>query len=314
MTVSPSNLRKLKKEKQNMNKIMTTIVLLGALCAFSGCILGKSGPDFGFGSGFIYDHAKQYTAGDAKIDDKVQAIDLDWVSGNVNVIPSPDDTVTISEITDGTLPEEQRVHWWLDGTTLRIKFCASGLKLRFHYGKKALTVAVPESLQLSDIHIDSASADVQVSTAKVNDIHVDTASGDVTIENCLEVQNVRISTASGKQTVIIPTAETAQFGTASGSISIRADSIKTLKTNTASGDVRCELQKAPDDCSMETSSGKVTVGLPEDIGFTLKLGTASGRLESDFALKKSGSTFICGDASSRMKINTASGDIRLFAN
>ena len=296
-----------------MTKFFTTIVLLGAVCAFSAGIFGKNGLDLGFGSAFVYDHANQYTAGDAVIDNDVRSLDIDWVSGSVNVIPSADHTVSISELTDGNVSEDMRVHWWLDGTTLRIRFCASRLKLRFNYGSKALTVAVPENLKLSDIDIDSASADVQVNAAGANSVHVDTASGDVTLDNRCDVQSIRINTASGKQNITVPQAKTAKLHTASGDISVTANTVKNLTVSSASGDVRCDLQKAPDDCKIETASGKTAVGLPEDAGFTLKLSTASGRLNSDFAMKKDGRTYICGDGTGCLKIETASGDISLIA-
>ena len=296
-----------------MTKFFTTIALLGAVCAFSAGIFGRNGLDIGFGSAFVYDHAKQYIAGDAVIDGKVQALEIDWISGSVSVTASPDDTVTITEITDKSLNDDMRVHWWLDGSTLRIKFCASGLKLYSNYGKKALTVSVPETLLLSELDIDSASADVRVNAAGAKTIRVDTASGDVTFDNSCDMQSIRIDTASGKQSITAGHVETAKLNSASGSIRITADTIENLNVNTASGDIRCNLQEAPDECRIDTASGKVEVGLPEDAGFTLKVSTASGRLNSDFAMKKTDKTYTCGDGEGRIKIDTASGNINLIA-
>ena len=59
------------------------------------------------------------------------------------------------------MPEELRVHWWLEGSTLHVRFAASGAKQRaFNSWRKELTLTVPETLSLDDIEIRTASATV----------------------------------------------------------------------------------------------------------------------------------------------------------
>ncbi|MBP5239870.1 MAG: DUF4097 family beta strand repeat protein, partial [Oscillospiraceae bacterium] len=108
-------------------------------------------------------------------------------------------------------------------------------------------------------------------------------------------------------------AVSAELDAASGAISITADTIRNLDIDSASGDVLCRLRKTPEDSSIDTASGKVAMVLPEDAAFTLKLSTASGRMNSDFAMKKSGNTYVCGSGSGRLHIDTASGNVNLFA-
>ena len=296
-----------------MKKLLTVLVLAALVCSLSGCGIGFGGWDFGFGSSFVYDHASKYTIGDGKVDGKVKNIDIDWLSGSVSVVTGSGDSVVITEATTGKIDKDMRVHWWLDGTTLRIKFCASGLKMRFNCGKKELTVSVPESISLSDISVDSASGDVNVLDVNAEALRVDTASGDILVDTACELKEIRTDTASGDQSISVRNAQAANLDAASGRISVSADSIRRLHIDTASGNVRCDLQKEPDDCRIETASGLVEVTLPEAAGFTLKLSTASGRLTSDFAMKKSGNTYVCGSGSGRLDIDTASGIISLVA-
>lgn len=296
-----------------MKKIISVLALLAVVCSFSGCGAVLGGWDLGFGNSFVYDHAGKYSVGDGEIDANVKKLDIDWLSGSVSVVTDSGDTVTIKEVTGGSVDDDMRVHWWLDGNTLRVKFCASGLKTRFYHGKKELTVTVPESLSLSEISIDSASAAVSVLGAKTDELSLDTASGDIRVDTACDLESLRTDSASGKQDINIRNAVSAELDAASGAISITADTIRNLDIDSASGDVLCRLRKTPDDSSIDTASGKVAVVLPEDAAFTLKLSTASGRMNSDFAMKKSGNTYVCGSGSGRLHIDTASGNVNLFA-
>ena len=299
-----------------MRKVIALTILAGILCTLPGCGFGlglPGGLNLGFGNSFLYDHAGRYSVGDAVIKKPVETLEIDWLSGSVSVVAGSGDSVTIREVTSGKTDDDMRVHWWLDGSTLRIKFCASGLKTHFYHGKKDLTVTVPESLVLSGISIDSASGDVNVLNAGADELSVDTASGEIRVDTACDLKSLRTDSASGNQSVSVRSAVTASLDTASGKIEVTADSIRNLDIDSASGDVLCKLREAPDDGSIDTASGKVAVVFPEDAAFTLKLSTASGRLNSDFAMKKAGNTYVCGVGSGRMHIDTASGNVSLYA-
>ena len=296
-----------------MKKIIALLILFALAGSLSGCGRGLLGLDLGFGNSFVYDHAGKYTAGDGEIDGTVKKLDIDWLSGSVSVVAGNGDSVLIREAAGGKIDKDMRVHWWLDGTTLRVKFCASGLKPRIYHGKKDLTVTVPETLSLSAISVDSASAEVSVLGASMDELSVDTASGAIRVDTDCGLQSLRTDSASGEQDIKVRSAVSAELDAASGKISLTADTVRNLDIDTASGDVLCRLRKTPDDGSIDTASGKVAVVLPEDAAFTLKLSTASGKMNSDFAMKKSGSTYVCGSGDGRLHIDTASGAVSLFA-
>ena len=151
-----------------MKKIIALLILFALAGSLSGCGRGLFGLDLGFGNSFVYDHAGKYTAGDGEIDGTVKKLDIDWLSGSVSVVAGNCDSLLIREAAGGKIDKDMRVHWWLDGTILRVKFCASGLKPRIYHGKKDLTVTVPETMSLSAISVDSASAEVSVLGARMD--------------------------------------------------------------------------------------------------------------------------------------------------
>ena len=182
-----------------MKKIIALLILFALAGSLSGCGRGLFGLDLGFGNSFVYDHAGKYTAGDGEIDGTVKKLDIDWLSGSVSVVAGNCDSVLIQEVTGGKIDKDMRVHWWLDGTTLRVKFCASGLKPRIYHGKKELTVTVPETLSLSAISVDSASAEVSVLGASMDELSVDTASGAIRVDTDCGLESLRTDSASSEQ-------------------------------------------------------------------------------------------------------------------
>ena len=84
--------------------ILLAVVVLAAMGSLTGCARFNS---------IIYDHAEHYSSGDAEFTDKIESIEVDWVSGSVSVVSHPGNTVVLSEKAEGSIPEDLHVHWWL---------------------------------------------------------------------------------------------------------------------------------------------------------------------------------------------------------
>ena len=308
-----------------MKKIVVFIILstivLAAMCGLTGCSA--------FGS-VTYANSDQYSVGDTEITDKIENIEIDWPSGSVSVVSHSGNTFLLSEKAEDKIPEDLRVHWWLDGTTLHVKFAASGAGLRlFHTWHKDLTLTVPEALSFDDVVICAASAEIDASDLAAETLSVSTASGNVSIScaaNTIKLNSasgniqltqtgnageVSIDTTSGKINADLSQADTASFETSSGKIKVTAASVDSLSAKSTSGAVSCALEATPSECKLHAVSGEVTLILPEGSDFTAHISTTSGDFESDFALKKDGSTYICGSGSADIDIDTTSGDVSI---
>ena len=280
-----------------------------------------------------YANADRYTAGDAEFTEEIKRIEIDWPSGSVNLVPHSGDTVLLSEAAEEGMPEELRMHWWLEEGTLHVQFATSGAKQRaFNFWRKELTLTVPETLSLDDIEIRTASATVaadaltaetlDVTTASgsiridcaANAIHLKSASGSVQLAQRDSAAEVRIDTASGRIDAALDHVDAAELESASGRIVLTAASLDSLSAKTASGAIRCELEAAPSTCRLCSTSGDVALSLPEDADFTAKVSTTSGGFESDFALKKDGRSYICGSGSAGIEIVATSGDVSIQKN
>lgn len=315
-------MRGLKKMKVWLFTLLTTGIILIICAVFCGC-----------GGSLTYPSAGKYTSGSGSVEGMtVKDIDLSWHAGKVNIIYHSEETITFSETSDRALSNELSLHWWLDGSTLRIQFAASGRR-NLSAMQKELTLALPESFVAQDVRISLASADLQTATLRAEHISVNTASGDVqlSLDSAKEIQvnsasgavqllqtgstdTLKLHTASGDLDVVMEQVGYAEAETASGNIKVKADRLTKGKAETASGEVALYTRQIPTDYRIETSSGDVSVFYPVDASFTLKIDTASGDFKSDFAMKQNGKSYICKDGVSSLRIETASGDISMYAS
>ena len=61
---------------------------------------------------------------------KIENIEVDWQSGSVSIASHSESTFLLSEKTGDGISDDFRVHWWLEGTTLHVKYAASGASMQ----------------------------------------------------------------------------------------------------------------------------------------------------------------------------------------
>ena len=289
-----------------------------------------------------------YNIGSGEVSEKIEKIDIDWASGVLTLARDKGNTIRIDEPSE-YLEDWQKVHWRVDGTTLHILFDKPGAVdfLNLDWGsQKKLTVTVPESLLLDEYAVSAASAEISGSVSAKNlkvdtasgevkldcaadDLRVDTASGGVelccvsehisvetasgavVLRQSGEAKRVEIETASGKMEAVLGTVAELKANTASGNVSVTAESLKQGNVDSSSGKVTMELAVMPASLEIDTASGDVTLTLPKKADFNLKLETASGDFECEYAVVMKDDRYICGDGSGKINIDTSSGDITI---
>ncbi len=275
-------------------------------------------PEFPFGkidiglpvfSNYKYENADKYVAGDISYKtDGINRIDVNWVSGDVSIVLWDGETVSVSEI--GDFADDKKVHTAVIDGALMIKFAASG-NLGTNSKGKSLTVKIPEAMLLSEIAVDTVSAEVSVDMkAEVRTIDIDTVSGSTDIKN-LSGDSVGVDTTSGRITVSGATFAKASLDSVSGRIEIDDSALTDVDAETVSGRINCSFRDgaAIDELDFSSVSGDIEILLPEGVGFEAKLSSVSGDFDSDFACVRNGKTYTCGDGSIKISADTTSGDL-----
>ena len=268
---------------------LVALILTGVLVSvvvFKG-VLGGSG-DFSIGlTGNVY--SGDYNIGGGSVTEPINAVEVDWVSGKIEISVYDGETTEISEneISD----EDYKLRYKVENGRLTVHSEKSG----FSFGiisrpKKELTIKIPREYaeNLKEIKISSTSADISLNGLTVSgSAETDTVSGRVTAEN-LNTASLECDTVSGdvKASGAI---EAFDLSSTSGAAEITTTvPLKKLETDTVSGDV--------------------TLTLPESSGFTLEFDTVSGDLNCELPMTNKNGKHICNDGSAEFEADSTSGD------
>lgn len=209
-----------------------------------------------------------YTAGNGDIVQikGFRSVDIEWVSGVVDVVLYDGEGIELTEALMDGGPVTQPMEWRVDedDSTLDIRSQPQLVSLT---EEKRLTVKLPRSTVLYELDVDAVSADVSV---------------DLTEEDTLTLDELDVSSVSGTVTVHAANAGKIDLSTTSGTI---GGSVRTgeLDVSSVSGPVELALEVLPAKLDAETTSGNVTLTLAAqpDVPVCIVSRTVSGAFRSD---------------------------------
>ena len=218
---------------------------------------------------------------------EVSSIFISWASGDIDIQPADQDTVTVSEERSGGSSMVVR-HL---GSTLEIE--AGESKWRLGVGKstqKDLSIRVPRDWLCQSLEISAAAADIRVDGLTITSVALNTASVNCAFTDCA-VEKMQMNTASSDLDY--------------------SGVLKRLELKGASADCNLRLSDAPTAIGMNTASGDLNLTLPDNCGFTLNRSSLSGAFQSDFATTTENDRIVCGDGACQITFSSFSGDINI---
>ncbi|MBQ8295992.1 MAG: DUF4097 family beta strand repeat protein [Clostridia bacterium] len=151
-----------------------------------------------------YDEASRYSVGNFTYSaHTITNVEIDWVSGTVEVAQSDSPTLSVEE-KDPSPVDEQKMHYYIDSDTLHIKYCKSGLKLNFDEDFKDLRVEIPAGIELDISSIDAA---VTVQAVSLREFSAETVGGKIVAEN-VSADEISMEGVGGSLTLGIAKAKT----------------------------------------------------------------------------------------------------------
>ena len=286
-------------------KKITLLLLLTVLCLLlTSCA----------SVGYVYTDAKKYTAGGTRIDGRVEDIDINWIDGTVNIARHDGNGIILKETSGKKLSQDEELHWYLDGKELKVQYAASGFR-RMNGLQKELTVLLPAGLELDDVKINVASAEVQADGIEADEINVNTASGRVALRQVGHAEKVAVNTASGGVAVAVADVDTLKIATASGKVIADVYQADEVKVDTASGAVVLQFAQMPDQIKANSVSGSVTFQLPANGGFTADVDSLSGSVRGNLDMHTRGDgEYVYGNGDCRIEVDTVSGSVKFDEN
>lgn len=216
----------------------------------------------------------------------IREIEIDWVSGEIQIIPTEIDHIKVSEVAAHANTEAMLCR--KDGDTLKVSFCKDEFVSLKVLGTKNLTIQVPKDWACRKLEIDAASPKISVQGLTADEVDLDTAGGESRFDSC--------------------TLGELDADTASGNLYLTG-TLENLEYDSASGSVEAELDNVPSEITMDTASGSLSLKLPTHAGFALALDSLSGKLHSDFPTTLDGGRYLCGDGACKIEMNSLSGGV-----
>ena len=206
-------------------------------------------------------------------------------------------------------------------------------------------LADAESVSLEDVRIDATSGEVNIPALQAEELTLKVTSGDIQarvnarkitgkltsgrmeLQAMEEAKEISLSATSGDIILEAAGAEKIGINITSGSIRAAVKKAGEIKLSSTSGDVQAvigEAKKADIGCTsgkitvdiarwdkldVHATSGDIKAMLAAEPGFTARIDTTSGKLESKLAMAQNGKDYICGDGSAQVKLHTTSGNI-----
>lgn len=242
-------------------------------------------------------------------DSSIKHLKISWINGPVVVKAYEGADIQVTEYSNQELSTQDVLSITVVNGALQIKWDSGDRFLSFarmigkSFLSKHLYVEVPQAIanQLAELDCTSISGGLHCSQIAAERAKLSSTSGKIYAVG-IGAQNLKLSSVSGSVHLANCSAETltasstsgavfaegfsaniAGFDTVSGRITTSGNASK-LKANTVSGKIQSQLHAMPGWIKMDSISGRITLTIPENDGFTVKYSALSGILQSDFPL------------------------------
>ncbi len=287
-----------------MKKLCILLSLLSLLVLLTSCV--------SFGSSFyFYDNADMYTAGSGSADkNEISRIEIDWIDGEVIVEYADTEEITFSD--GDSYVGDDKMHYAVMGSTLKIKYCGSGIKIDAPKDK-TLTVRIPEGLDGISLDVECVSSELTVGDLSLRSLDAETVSGNVYINKTVIEHDLSVSGVSAKLSLLDVSAPSSiSLETVSGKVAASfLSKIDELELDTVSGDGELTFTYLPNEADLDTTSGDISLIFSRNDGFTLELDKVSGDIVTDIDLTLRRGEYIYGDGGKDINVDTVSGDLKL---
>ena len=310
------------------------VLLIGVL--IFGLVNGFTSINCGLG-GYHYSNSSSYKIAKGELtfpSTDIDSIEINWLGGNVNVEETSEDTIRLQETYSEKTgkDEDNLMRYWVKNNQLTIQFCKSKwyvnqtvrndktltvyLPIRLYEKVKIATISANIDVQAkeSDVYyplkIDSVSGNIHIRQAHLSRLDIDNVSGKIEVLQLDCTNDIDIDTVSGSVSLKETTANRLDIDFVSSRIDI-SGAILRMKMDGVSGDLYLTMQQAPQEINCDTVSGDVELTIPDNDGFTVKLDSVSGEINSNFSTSYSQKQLTYKDGGNTYCFDSVSGDVTI---
>lgn len=252
----------------------------------------------------------------------IDYINVDWVAGEVRVVPHDRNYISIVESAQRELDNNEQ---------MSVRVSASGVTVSFIEGRrigrmppKNLEILVPFELseQLDRLGVEAISAAILVSDLTANTAAFSSISGRLELDN-MNAQSLSANSTSGRVEISSTSAGRLNVSSVSGSLTLRDVVTDVLSSNTVSGSsafsgslssaefesvsgaVTVTSDVVPLSFDVSTVSGAVNLTIPNEGSISISHTAVSGRLHSEIPMTtaRGNAQFIFSSVSGNVNIH-----------
>lgn len=218
---------------------------------------------------------------EVRVTDKVDQLELNLSSANVEIIPEKRQTVKAELDGKGKISVKQK------GKAIRIDYSPPKIRVFSFFDTSEIKIYIPGHFDKS-ISLETGSGKVEFATGfetamELENFDIELKSGQILLEN-LSAEKLSLEVGSGSITAKELRAEKGEFEINSGSVRFK-EYTGEMDIQLNSGSLNVGLKELEAPISAVVNSGNLTLAVPEDSDFTLETNIASGRVINDFPLK-----------------------------
>ena len=255
-----------------------------------------------------------YSVGNFTLSDKIDTLEIDWISGEINIHVYDGDTIYAEETASREISEKNRMRYRVNGGTLSIHARKPWRWNFFNFGmnlNKKLTIYIPKTIaeNMAFLKIDSVSAAMDLSDITVKNLRIDNVSGNIEINRFIS-DVIDIDMVSGDAKLNDVTAASLKIDSTSGKCTFNG-AVSEVDMDSTSGTVHVVSSIVINKINVDTVSGNATFSIPQISGFTANMDSVSGDFNCSEPLVSKGDSHIYGDGSAQYKFDGVSGDVTI---
>ena len=229
----------------------------------------------------------------------LNTIKVNWVAGEVTVIPHDGNDIQIEEYAQRDLKDNERMRVTINGATLNIEFRGKG-SFRGNMPRKNLEVLVPRTLSenLTNLTVNSTSGSINVDDFKADSINLTSVSATIKASG-ITANSVDFNTTSGSITASAIRAGKLETGSVSGGLNLSDIFATTLNSSgtsggavisgefdkievsTVSGGTVIKSATVPEKVNVSSVSGGIELHIPNTDNITVSHSAVSGKFSSE---------------------------------
>lgn len=261
-----------------------------------------------------YSDDKSYTVGGGEISANtiISEIEIDWLSGAVNIIPSTDNVIKFSEKADKEITEDLKLRYKVDTKgKLSIQFAKNGT-YNIEDLNKSLNLYIPSSYtKITDFECDNIDGNISLASDKFNNISLESVSGEIIIYNLsADYNEVDVDSVSGSVSLACNFINNLNVEAVSSRINVSCTKINFCDLETISGDIVLQTKEA-NSIEIDSTAANATLILTGITGFRTNFESENGSFSSSYESNKSGNIYTYGDGSTYIEFDSLTGDLQI---